>query len=154
MLDLDDNELASWADVQTLGRLPCLERLSLTGNSIVNIAGPGPAATGKHLALAATDNSGKGAQSLGSTREHICRWLSGSACSRAGRQLPCELDLCGRADVVSFAAGGSAFRQRRPRRRPEPCPQRGARQPDSPLVSCHRLMGTRDCALVCAANLR
>lgn len=41
VLDLDDNQLSEWADVQTLSRLPSLQRLSLTGNSIDNISTTG-----------------------------------------------------------------------------------------------------------------
>jgi len=37
VLDLDQNQLSDWAEVQTLSQLPSLQRLSLTGNSIADI---------------------------------------------------------------------------------------------------------------------
>ena len=47
VLDLDDNRLASWVDVQTLSQLPCLQRMSLTGNSIADVADQGLAVRGE-----------------------------------------------------------------------------------------------------------
>jgi Leucine-rich repeat (LRR) protein len=50
VLNLDNNQLAAWPEVQTLSQLPCLERLSLTGNGISDIVGQGSAQTGQGLA--------------------------------------------------------------------------------------------------------
>jgi len=46
VLDLDENQLSDWAEVATLSQLPSLQRLSLTGNSIIDIPA---AATGRVL---------------------------------------------------------------------------------------------------------
>ena len=40
VLDLDENQLSAWAEVQTLSQMPSLQRLSLTGNRIPDVAAP------------------------------------------------------------------------------------------------------------------
>ncbi|KAK9806127.1 hypothetical protein WJX72_002459 [[Myrmecia] bisecta] len=97
VLDLEDNGLSEWQEVEQLAGLPCLERLLLSGNQLTEVHYPLGATAGQDGPFAAL-------KSLLLGENRLASWASVDALN----QFPClrEVRLTGNPLLASSQGGG------------------------------------------------